>query len=270
MLRVARRQLPPDVYGRLRAHWWRLRAHLPAEAPLVVPGLPGRVHRADTMMFGWSDHSLQRYAEVGRSAMANIDASLQSTGRDSTFLRRVLDFPCGYGRVLRHMRVAWPHVRLTAADLDPRGVGFCAEEFGATPLISQVEFSRIVFPERYDLIFVGSLVTHLTSDRGMELLAVLAAVLEPHGLLVFSTQCDVSLARLAWYRGPTADRAERIRTITLTRGHCYNPEDRMAFHTPEGIRSSLATRCSGLRLIYHAAQGWDHHQDIWAYQGPGE
>jgi SAM-dependent methyltransferase len=221
------------------------------------------------MLFGRSPEHLRRYAAVGQSAISNIQASLRAAGLpENQAPRRVLDFPSGYGRVLRYMKVAWPNASFTAADLDPRGVRFCATEFGAKPLMSHVDFSRIAFPEQYDLIFVGSLVTHLTGESGVHLLEVLAGALEPGGILIFSTQCDLSDDRLRSYGRTTAGLAETIRTATLARGNYYNPADRMAFHTPDWIRSSMSTRCPRLELVHHAPQGWDNHQDIWAYRRP--
>ena len=38
----------------------------------------------------------------------------------------ILDFGCGFGRVLRMLKAAYPEARLTAADVKREGVDFCA------------------------------------------------------------------------------------------------------------------------------------------------
>lgn len=104
----------------------------------------------------------------------------------STTPETVLDLPCGHGRVLRFLRAEWPDADITACDIDRGGVDFCAKTFDATPLYSADDPSEIQ-TGTFDLIWVGSLLTHFSSDRWDAWLRFFADHLNPRGSVVFTT-----------------------------------------------------------------------------------
>jgi len=106
---------------------------------------------------------------------------------ERTSFRRILDLPCGHGRVLRALRAAFPEAEITACDLDRDGVDFCARTFGARPVYSAPEPDDIPLAETFDLVFCNSLLTHVDARRFAAFLAAFARRLEPDGLLVFTT-----------------------------------------------------------------------------------
>lgn len=64
----------------------------------------------------------QWYLQIGRSAVEIIMAArLASNIRD---VGRVLDLPCGHGRVLRHLVKLFANAEFDACDLDVDGVEF--------------------------------------------------------------------------------------------------------------------------------------------------
>src|SRR6185436_830844 len=72
------------------------------------------------------------YFSVGRSA---VDVVMQACMASTlTEVRTVLDLPCGYGRVLRHLVALFPRASFAACDVDREAVEFCASTFGAKPL----------------------------------------------------------------------------------------------------------------------------------------
>jgi SAM-dependent methyltransferase len=107
--------------------------------------------------------------------------------------RRMLDFASGYGRLTRllvHEKVA---DEVTVSDILEGGMAFQAEQFGVRTILSKTDPAQFVAPERYDLIFVASLFTHLPPATFTTWLRRLADLLEPEGLLIFSVH-DESLA----------------------------------------------------------------------------
>lgn len=136
----------------------------------------------DTMFRGNTEH----YFEVGESALHCIEAALASARRHRLTVRRILDLPCGHGRVLRYLRRGFPDAELVACDLDRAGVDFCARRFNATPAYSDVNLAAIPLSGEFDIIWCGSLLTHLDAARSSAFLRFFRRLLGPRGILVFT------------------------------------------------------------------------------------
>jgi SAM-dependent methyltransferase len=128
------------------------------------------------------------YWEVGRSAVETISQSLQAARKPATEVKAILDFPCGHGRVLRYLKAAFPSAAITACDLSRDGVDYCAWTFGATPVYSHEDATKISLErDAFDLIWVGSLFTHFDGRRWKSFLEMFASRLKHEGVLVFTT-----------------------------------------------------------------------------------
>ena len=103
------------------------------------------------------------YFSSGYSALFCIRQAVERAGKTS--VNSILDFGCGHGRVLRSLAAQFPDATLTALDVNRRGVNFCAKKFGAKPIYSNIDFSNLIFREKFDLICIGSLFTHLDAER---------------------------------------------------------------------------------------------------------
>ena len=125
------------------------------------------------------------YFGVGAEALRSVRLAMLTTRKERC--DRILDFACGYGRVLRFFKVAFPEAELVACDITREAVDFCAEAFGATPVYSHEAPERIDLQGEFDLIWVGSLFTHLSGSRWGTFLDLLESVLAADGLLVFTT-----------------------------------------------------------------------------------
>jgi SAM-dependent methyltransferase len=131
------------------------------------------------------DLGLAVYLESGRSALAAVRAALAAAGKAD--VRRILDLPCGHGRILRVLKAAFPDADLVACDLDRAGVDFCARQFGAEPVYSTPDPARIPLDGPFDLIWCGSLLTHLDAPKWPGFLRALRDVLAPDGVCGFTT-----------------------------------------------------------------------------------
>jgi SAM-dependent methyltransferase len=107
--------------------------------------------------------------------------------------RRMLDFASGYGRLTRLLVHEHLADEVTVSDILEGGMAFQAEQFGVRTILSRTDPAQFVAPDRYDLIFVASLFTHLPPVTFTSWLRRLAGLLEPEGLLIFSVH-DQSLA----------------------------------------------------------------------------
>jgi SAM-dependent methyltransferase len=124
------------------------------------------------------------YFEAGPQALRCIRLALLAANRDR--VGTILDFASGGGRVLRYLRVAFPDAEATACDTHGPSVRFCAEVLHAKPLVGNLNLDELELEGPYDLIWVGSLFTHVSSDAWSRLLTLFEAALSPGGVLVFT------------------------------------------------------------------------------------
>jgi SAM-dependent methyltransferase len=102
-------------------------------------------------------------------------------------VKTILDFPSGHGRVLRFLRAAFPDAVITACDIDRDAVDFCARTFDARPVYSTGDLTSVALDGSYDVIWCGSLLTHMHAHQWRDLLDLFSAHLSDSGLLVFTT-----------------------------------------------------------------------------------
>lgn len=214
----------------------------------------------------------ERYFSCGRSALECIEKALSSASIPPDRVRRVLDLPCGHGRVLRYLKAAFPEAETVACDLLRDAVDFCASTFGSTALYSSEEPEAIPLDrESFDLIWVGSLFTHLDAPLWPRFLSVLRDSLCAGGVLVFTTHGRAAHQELV--AGRDYGVPSRRRTLLLYRyehtgfGYAAYPGPDSHYgvalsHPAWVIRQLTALR--GLRLVSLGEASWDHHQDVFA------
>jgi SAM-dependent methyltransferase len=207
------------------------------------------------------------YLWVGASAIGCIRRSLALVDRREP--RNILDFACGHGRVLRMLRAAFPDAELTACDVLEDGVKFCAETFGATGVLSHPDPARVTIDGRFDLVWSGSLFTHLDMPRWSGFFDLVESVLEPGGLFVFTVQGGHTAD--SWRNGvpePQHPREamDRILAGYDTAGFGYGDYTGMrdwgdALVRPEWVRAMIAGR-DALELVDYLESGWAGAQDV--------
>ena len=147
------------------------------------------------------------YAHAGVTAVQCIRSVLDKLGRPDP--ASILDLPCGHGRELRFLKVAYPHARIGVCDIDADGVDFCARVFGGVPIVSHDDPAAVSFDEQYELAWSGSLFTHLSAERWPGFLEMFARSLEPGGLVLFTANGFLPAEVLRDF-GLTPDEIERL------------------------------------------------------------
>jgi SAM-dependent methyltransferase len=265
------------VSKRLRGLLWRDPKYLEAGLREASGFMAARTGRCDwpkvSLVIGWKDMMYEgypaHYFSSGYSALFFVRRALDKAAKKSP--GSILDFGCGHGRVLRSLAADFPHARLTATDLDAGGVNFCAKTFGAIPVYSSTDLSLVSFDAKFDLIWVGSVFTHLRAERWLSLWELFRSALTEDGLLVFSTHGGEVARRLregqcAWY-GLEADRASEILHGYEKRGFGYSDYRKSRDY---GVSVSGSEWVSqqivevGFEPILCQENGWDDCQDVWA------
>jgi SAM-dependent methyltransferase len=208
------------------------------------------------------------YYPVGESGVACIFSALMLTRL--TKVERVLDLPCGHGRVGRHLRTAFPDAKLYFSDLDTEGVDFCADEFDGTGIYSVPDLTKAKLPRDIDVIWVGSLFTHVGRGKTFAWLSFLVNHLSSHGILVatfhgyFTAQNPPSSARVD---------LEKLRREFHAMGYgfeAYPSDDPVqlgeygfSMSKPSSILD-MADAISGMRVVSYTERGWANNHDVLA------
>lgn len=245
--------------ARVRCGARRLERRLDPRERELLERVDKRIHFTDAMYLGDVEH----YFAVGLSALACIEAALDSEPK------LVLDVACGHGRVLRWLAARYPRASLTACDVDADGVAFCSRELGADGLVAPVRPAELELPRRYDLIWCGSLLTHLDAADGEALIERLSSALAPGGTLVLTTVGDHGAERMRGgetYHLPP----ERARAVVAAYerdgfGYAdYGGHERwgVTLTSPAWVRA----RAHGLEEVWFGERAWDAHQDVLAFR----
>ncbi len=150
------------------------------------------VHPGDEMF--WQpippDQPHRRRLDYLRSAfesLAVLENVLAAAGRSLQQCGSVLDFACGYGRLVRLLVERLPRERIWASDIVRTAVDFVRTRMGVETFLSAAAVEAVAWPRRFDLIHVGSLFSHLPARSFGPFLHALVQQLTDDGLLVFST-----------------------------------------------------------------------------------
>ena len=135
--------------------------------------------------------SLSCYIRTGIMCLESIEKILVASGKAFSSVNSFLDFGCGYGRVTRFLIQEMDADKIWVGDIYKEAVDFQRKYFNVNGFYSHTEPSKVEFPGRFEVIYVGSLFTHLPQDRFEEWLVVLYSVLEEDGVLIFSTQGEI-------------------------------------------------------------------------------
>jgi SAM-dependent methyltransferase len=217
-----------------------------------------------------------RYPETyflwGDSALRCIGLAMAAVGKQET--ASILDFPCGHGRVLRTLKSAFPDAKLTACDIDSDGVDFCERTFDAQGVYSNADLNQVDLDGNFDVIWVGSLFTHLPEARWGSFLSFLTDRLAPTGLLVFTTHGPWYAQQIREESSPlggvsAAALVEMLRGFDETGfGFAAYPEFDdygLSLSAPAEVTKRLQA-LDGMRLALYLERGWRGHQDVVAYQ----
>lgn len=170
----------PDSYFRSAREKLLLSNNLKDEEKALLNKISLRTHYNDEM---YTTTTAQHYLTVGLSATRCIENALDKSNRVKP-VKSILDFPCGYGRVLRFLSVRFADADITISEIDPVALDFCKREFSVKSIISDKNFSRLALSGIFDLIWCGSLITHLDEKAATDLLKFFHDILSPDGLCV--------------------------------------------------------------------------------------
>ena len=206
--------------------------------------------------------NMDHYLRVGRAALDLIVAAMVIANR--TGFEKILDLPCGGGRVTRHLAAMFPDARIFVSELDRRKEDFVVETFGAQRAAANPEFEHEP-ADFYDLVFCGSLITHLDAERARRAIAWFARTLAPGGLAVLTTHGRRHDERQDEVHYVDDTTWEPARNDYRAAGFGFvahpTPEYGISICSAAWVLSFVET-LPDVRVLMFREAAWDNHQDV--------
>lgn len=161
---------------------------------------------------------------------------------------RILDFGCGWGRLVRFLPQLTDLDKIIGADVDKRLIRSCRR------LLSPARFQLITSGKplpfeagRFDIVLSNSVFTHLSKESHLFHMREIARILKPGGLFLGTTLSPEKLTyfhdlKPDWIINLTGPPAEAIENLNTT-GFLYGATERwadygVAFTTREWLKSN--------------------------------
>jgi SAM-dependent methyltransferase len=199
------------------------------------------------------------FLESGRQAAASIRTTLERSGVDVHQLRRILDFGCGCGRVIRQWKDFAAEVHGT--DVNPRLVDWCRrhlefarfEENGLSPPLPYAAGT-------FDLVYALSVFTHLPEELQLAWMAELGRALETGGHLILTTHGRRYLADLTPEERGRFESGEIVAKSDLPGTNACG-----AYHPERYVRETLAAGFAVVDFEPEGARG-NPYQDLYLFR----
>lgn len=212
-----------------------------APAPDGLP-LPPPAH----MVLVGGDTNAEAFFAGGAAVVDALREMLAAAGADLKQTRSVLDFGCGCGRVLRHLRPLAAGSQLRGTDYNPRLIGWCREHLP----FARFDINALQPPLGYadgafDLVYAFSVFTHLPAALQTAWIAELTRVLATGGHLFLTVHGESFRDVLDAHEQRAFDAGE------LVVRHARNAGSNLctAFH-PRAYLQAIAA--PGLVIVGHA------------------
>jgi SAM-dependent methyltransferase len=223
-----------------------------------------RIHPNDQML----QHSLRHFHDVNRSLSQYFNVALQQHNAAQQIFRmlvgvpnathRILDFACGYGRLLRFLTLSVPPTQVWAAEIQPDAIEFAIREFGVHGVLSDIDPQRFEPGLQFDFVWVASLFSHLPRHLFHGWLSRLTSILKPGGILCFSVhdECllppQIAMPSDGIHFIPASENADLD-------GNAYGT----TFVSETFVRSAMAETCGSDHPLFRIKRGLANDQDLY-------
>lgn len=222
---------------------------------------------------GMSKGKIDYYFVTGKSAMVAINKSLAAAGKSETEITRVIDYACGFGRVLRWLMAGFPQAKIIGFDVSAPSVKSARETLGADARVLDPTLSARL-DDPVDLIWVGSLFTHFSEAEAARVLRYLYDHLKPGGVIVLTTHgtlvVDRMRSRERVYNLDEAGVVELLRTYDLT-DYGFAPYAGVQDYGISVVNEQKMTAMikeAGMEPVFFEPAGWVKHQDVFGMKRP--
>lgn len=168
----------------------------------------------------------RQFLEYGRRSLEDLERALAAIGDRLEAHRRILEFGCGCGRIMRWMQPLAQTSTLVGTDIDTRAIEWARTEL----TFASFDVNAGLPPTRYadgefDLILNHSVFTHLDADYQDHWLAELRRITAPGGVLVLSIHGEHAFRASEQQLSPDAPELRRWRETLERDGILFVSDD---------------------------------------------
>lgn len=211
-----------------------------------------------------SVNPLRDYLADGWRTLSELMLLLEAVDRPLLKTRHFLEFASGHGRFTRHLVKALGAEQVTVSDVVKDAVDFSCNTFNVQGFLSSTTPENLVWTQKYDVVFVLSLFSHLPQRTWTRWLNCLYAGVAPGGVLVFSThgaeatqRQNVALDAEGFYFAPSSE------SLAIDA-----QEYGTAFTSESFVRARIAENMGADKLIRTAPMHFWNHQDAYVVCRP--
>lgn len=192
--------------------------------------------------------------------LQRFENALASVGRSFVDFERLLDFGCGCGRFLRHLRPISDRVEIHGTDIDGEMIEWVSRNIPyARTSVGQMQPPLPYSDQHFDLVINHSVFTHLDEVHQDLWLAELRRITRPDGLVLLTVEGQSSWNRTTAFSEQAGESVERWRDELESRGILAITDDQLIGSThPDSYHSTV-------HAPWYVFEHWNEYFDVRSY-----
>jgi len=166
------------------------------------------------------------------------------------------------------LRAAFPTAEIFFCDIDRVGADFCATSFSGQAVYSEPDLTKVPLPKNLDVVWVGSLFTHVSEDRTIAWLRHIGDHLADQGILVATFHGSFFPELIKTHNMLGGADWEKIKRGYEETGYGYAPytdgglgDYGISVSKPSRIME-IVMAMPGIRIVSYQERGWAGNHDV--------
>lgn len=206
-----------------------------------------------------SRNPLRDYIADGWRTLCELQQVLDGVGKNLYRCASMLEFAAGHGRFTRHLAKVLPPGALTVSDVVPGAVAFLRQHWAVSGFDSTSDPDALVIAERFEVVFVLSLFSHLPESTWRAWLRRLYGAVAPGGVLVLTTHGDEAARKSGVDWGPAGFAFFAASESQALHGEQYGT----TFTSAQYVQQAIDATAAGA-IVTHTPTAFWSYQDAWA------
>lgn len=240
-----RRVLIKAVQRNKRLYRWLLFRHVDAKDR--ANGAAAHLPPAELRYRVSSSPDAQNFINIGKKCASDIQSAVRGVGYELAEFKRILDFGCGCGRTLVHLKDLAPGAQFDGTDIDEGAIEWCKRNLRfATFSVGNANPPTEYASDSFDFIYAISVFTHLDEEYQFQWLEELQRIVKLGGVVLLTV--DSSLV------GEKDFVFQRSYEDGLFPAWYQN-----AFHSEKYVRENFGKY---FEVMAYLPKGMNEHQDV--------